>query len=53
MGNTEKVGPIPIEDNLGKEVIARFTTDMNTQNMLWTDSEGNPRNTPNHRTNSH
>ena len=34
------VGPIPIADGLGKEVITRFTTNLDTKNIIYTDSEG-------------
>eukprot|EP00850_Spirogloea_muscicola_P005017 SM000022S07231 [mRNA] locus=s22:665524:679079:- [translate_table: standard] len=34
------VGPIPIDDNLGKEVITRLTTNMDTENVFYTDSNG-------------
>eukprot|EP00850_Spirogloea_muscicola_P004147 SM000017S02887 [mRNA] locus=s17:887138:900859:+ [translate_table: standard] len=34
------VGPIPIDDNLGKEVITRLTTNMDTGNVFFTDSNG-------------
>eukprot|EP00850_Spirogloea_muscicola_P002507 SM000009S23636 [mRNA] locus=s9:1224350:1238286:+ [translate_table: standard] len=34
------VGPIPIDDNLGKEVITRLTTNMDTGNVFYTDSNG-------------
>jgi len=39
------VGPIPIEDNLGKEVVSKFTaSNFNTgpdgENSVWTDSNG-------------
>jgi alpha-mannosidase len=32
------IGPIPISDNLGKEVITRFTTDVNSGSSFYTDS---------------
>eukprot|EP01137_Pigoraptor_chileana_P035462 Opistho-2@29507 len=34
------VGPIPTSDNIGKEVISRFTTDLDTQGVCYTDSNG-------------
>lgn len=34
------VGPIPIDDGIGKEVISRFTTDLKTDNTFYTDSNG-------------
>ncbi|KAM9792306.1 lysosomal alpha-mannosidase [Neosynchiropus ocellatus] len=34
------VGPIPIQDDLGKEVITRFDTDMDTSELVFTDSNG-------------
>lgn len=35
------VGPIPVEDNIGKEVITRFTVrDMKTEGIFYTDSNG-------------
>ncbi|XP_053388235.1 lysosomal alpha-mannosidase-like isoform X2 [Mercenaria mercenaria] len=34
------VGPIPIDDNRGKEVIARFNTSLNTNKMFYTDANG-------------
>ncbi|KAH9329198.1 hypothetical protein KI387_001306, partial [Taxus chinensis] len=34
------VGPIPIEDGLGKEVITRLTTNMSTNGVFYTDSNG-------------
>jgi len=34
------VGPIPIDDDLGKEVISRFTTDLQTNGLFYTDSNG-------------
>ncbi|XP_076147474.1 lysosomal alpha-mannosidase [Alosa pseudoharengus] len=34
------VGPVPIEDALGKEVITRLDTDINTSGYFYTDSNG-------------
>ncbi|XP_001866193.2 lysosomal alpha-mannosidase [Culex quinquefasciatus] len=34
------VGPIPIEDGKGKEVITRFYTDIQSNGVFWTDSNG-------------
>ncbi|XP_073823591.1 lysosomal alpha-mannosidase-like [Musca autumnalis] len=34
------VGPIPIEDNVGKEVITRFTSNLKTAGVFYTDSNG-------------
>ena len=35
------LGPIPVEeDGIGKEVIARFETDVGSQELLYTDSNG-------------
>ncbi|XP_052266836.1 lysosomal alpha-mannosidase-like isoform X2 [Dreissena polymorpha] len=34
------VGPIPIDDNLGKEVVVRFMTDLKTNSMFYTDANG-------------
>eukprot|EP01119_Soliformovum_irregulare_P005383 TRINITY_DN1714_c0_g1_i1.p1 TRINITY_DN1714_c0_g1~~TRINITY_DN1714_c0_g1_i1.p1 ORF type:complete len:977 (+),score=300.90 TRINITY_DN1714_c0_g1_i1:52-2982(+) len=34
------IGPIDISDHLGKEVIARYTTDLKTGNTWYSDSEG-------------
>ncbi|XP_077291379.1 lysosomal alpha-mannosidase-like isoform X2 [Arctopsyche grandis] len=34
------IGPIPIEDKVGKEVISRFTTDFKSENTFYTDSNG-------------
>ncbi|KAJ3682593.1 hypothetical protein LUZ60_015166 [Juncus effusus] len=34
------IGPIPIEDKIGKEVISRFITNMNTNKTFYTDSNG-------------
>jgi len=35
-----QVGPIPIEDGIGKEVATRISTTMETNNMFYTDSNG-------------
>ncbi|CAH1642830.1 unnamed protein product [Spodoptera littoralis] len=34
------VGPIPIADNLGKEVFIRYVTDLNNNGVFYTDSNG-------------
>ncbi|XP_013402708.1 lysosomal alpha-mannosidase [Lingula anatina] len=34
------VGPIPIDDNQGKEVISHFATDLKTNGIFYTDSNG-------------
>ena len=34
------VGPIPIDDLLGREVISRFESNLNTQNLVYTDANG-------------
>ncbi|XP_050392996.2 lysosomal alpha-mannosidase [Patella vulgata] len=34
------VGPIPIDDKLGKEVISKFTTDLKNQGFYYTDANG-------------
>ncbi|KAI1305362.1 Lysosomal alpha-mannosidase [Halotydeus destructor] len=34
------IGPIPVEDNIGKEVISYFTTDLNTAGVFYTDANG-------------
>jgi lysosomal alpha-mannosidase len=34
------IGPIDISDNLGKEVVSRFSTDLATNSIWYTDSEG-------------
>jgi len=34
------VGPIPIDDNVGKEVITRFTSDIKSDEIFYTDSNG-------------
>jgi hypothetical protein len=35
-----KVGPIPVDDGVGKEVITRMTTNMTTNKVFYTDSNG-------------
>ncbi|GLJ52491.1 hypothetical protein SUGI_1116890 [Cryptomeria japonica] len=34
------VGPIPIDDNLGKEIVARFMTNISSSKEFYTDSNG-------------
>ncbi|XP_041033071.1 lysosomal alpha-mannosidase isoform X1 [Carcharodon carcharias] len=34
------VGPIPVDDNVGKEVISRFDTPLKTDGIFYTDSNG-------------
>ncbi|KAJ6646687.1 Lysosomal alpha-mannosidase [Pseudolycoriella hygida] len=34
------VGPIPIDDDVGKEIVTRFTTDINNNGVFYTDSNG-------------
>lgn len=34
------VGPIPIEDDVGKEIVSRFTTDIHNDGVFYTDSNG-------------
>lgn len=34
------VGPVPIEDNIGKEIVSRFYTVMKTDGVFYTDSNG-------------
>lgn len=34
------VGPIPIDDVVGKEIVSRFTTDINNDGVFYTDSNG-------------
>ena len=34
------VGPIPIDDNMGKEIISRFETDLDSQELVYTDANG-------------
>eukprot|EP01132_Coremiostelium_polycephalum_P008521 gene8521-10475_t len=36
----EVIGPIDISDGIGKEVISRYTTNLDTQNTWYTDSNG-------------
>jgi lysosomal alpha-mannosidase len=36
----DMVGPIDTSDNIGKEVITRYTTDLATQDLFYTDSNG-------------
>lgn len=35
-----QVGPIPVEDGIGKEVAAQITTNMETNKTFYTDSNG-------------
>lgn len=35
-----KIGPIPTDDSVGKEVITRITSDMVTNKVFYTDSNG-------------
>ena len=35
-----KIGPIPIDDDVGKEVITRLTANMVTNSTFYTDSNG-------------
>lgn len=35
-----KIGPIPTKDGIGKEVITRMTTNMTTDKVFYTDSNG-------------
>eukprot|EP01124_Arcella_intermedia_P030595 TRINITY_DN6729_c0_g1_i1.p1 TRINITY_DN6729_c0_g1~~TRINITY_DN6729_c0_g1_i1.p1 ORF type:complete len:980 (+),score=171.65 TRINITY_DN6729_c0_g1_i1:417-2942(+) len=35
-----QVGSIPINDGIGKELITRYSTDLNTNSLYWTDSNG-------------
>lgn len=35
-----QVGPIPIDDGVGKEVITELTTNMSTDGVFYTDSNG-------------
>jgi len=35
-----KVGPIPIDDDLGKEVVTKLTTNLTSNNEFYTDSNG-------------
>ncbi|XP_069699537.1 lysosomal alpha-mannosidase-like [Periplaneta americana] len=34
------VGPIPTDDGIGKEVVSQFTTNLDTQGLFYTDSNG-------------
>ena len=34
------VGPIPIDDNVGKEIILRYDTDIQSQGKFYTDANG-------------
>jgi lysosomal alpha-mannosidase len=34
------VGPIPIEDNIGKEIIMRYDTDIQNNGIFYTDANG-------------
>jgi len=34
------VGPIPIDDNIGKEIIIRFNTDIKSEKKYYTDANG-------------
>ena len=34
------VGPIPIDDNVGKEIILRYDTDIQSQSKFYTDANG-------------
>jgi hypothetical protein len=34
------VGPVPVGDKIGKEVINQFITDLDTQGLIYTDSNG-------------
>jgi lysosomal alpha-mannosidase len=34
------VGPIPVEGEVGKEIVSRFTTNMKTDGVVYTDSNG-------------
>lgn len=34
------VGPVPFKDGLGKEIISRFTTDIESKGLFYTDSNG-------------
>ena len=34
------VGPIPIDDWVGKEVVARFMTSINSEDLMTTDANG-------------
>jgi lysosomal alpha-mannosidase len=34
------VGPIPVDDNVGKEIILRYDTDIQSQSKFYTDANG-------------
>ena len=34
------VGPVPVEDNIGKEIIMRYDTDIQSNGMFYTDANG-------------
>ena len=34
------VGPVPIEDNIGKEIIMRYDTDIQSNGIFYTDANG-------------
>lgn len=34
------VGPIPIDDDTGKEIISKYITNLNSNSLFWTDSSG-------------
>ena len=34
------VGPIPVDDNVGKEIIIRYDTDIQSQSKYYTDANG-------------
>ncbi|CAD7086199.1 unnamed protein product [Hermetia illucens] len=34
------VGPIPVDDNIGKEVVSRFSSELKTNGVFYTDSNG-------------
>lgn len=35
-----QVGPIPVDDDIGKEIITQFKTTMKTNKTFYTDSNG-------------
>ena len=35
-----QVGPIPVEDGIGKEVVAKLSTDIQSNKKFYTDSNG-------------
>lgn len=35
-----QIGPIPVDDGYGKEIIAQITTALNTNKTFYTDSNG-------------